>query len=64
MTASHLVIHQIRNMIEGGQSIEDVAEATVLPVAQVKRVMRAYDIRLPVKFDIPRPALRRLMAGR
>lgn len=64
MSASHLVIHQIRNMIEGGSSEQHVAEALALPLAQVKRLMRAYDIKPRRPVSVPPPPRHKLMGGR
>lgn len=64
MTASHLVIHQIRNMIEAGKTPVEAAEAVSLPERQVVRLMRAYDIRPKRPVTLARPPLHKLMGGR
>jgi NADH:ubiquinone oxidoreductase subunit E len=64
MTASHLVIHQIRNMIETGKDAQHVAEVLSLPLAQVKRIMRAYDIKPRRPVSVPLPPRHKLMGGR
>lgn len=64
MTASHLVIHQIRSLIESGKTPEEVAETVALPARQVTRLMRAYDIRPKRPSGISRAPLHKLMGGR
>lgn len=64
MTASHLVIHQIRNMIEAGKTPVEAAEAVSLPERQVVRLMRAYDIRPKRPITLAQPPLHKLMGGR
>lgn len=64
MTASHLVIHQIRSMIEAGKTPVEAAEAVSLPERQVVRLMRAYDIRPKRPVTLARPPLHKLMGGR
>ena len=64
MTASHLIIHQIRNLVEAGKTPAEVAETVVLPVRQVTRLMRSYDIRPRHPVQTTRPPLHKLMGGR
>lgn len=64
MTASHLIIHQIRNLIEGGKTEQEVAETLALPARQVVRLMRSYDIRPKRPLSVPSAPIHRLMAGR
>ena len=64
MTASHLVIHQIRGLIEAGKTKQEVAEIVVLSVRQVERVMRAYDIKPRRPVSVPPRPMHNLMGGR
>ncbi len=64
MSASHLVIHQIRSLCEAGKSPQEIAEAVSLPERQVVRLMRAYDIRPKRPVTLARPPLHKLMGGR
>ena len=64
MTASHLVIHQIRGLIQAGKTKQEVAEIVVLSVRQVERVMRAYDIKPRRPVSVPPRPMHKLMGGR
>lgn len=64
MSASYLIIHQIRSLVEAGKTEQEIAETVVLPVRQVTRLMRAYDIRPKRPVTIPRAPLNKLMGGR
>lgn len=64
MTASYLIIHQIRSLVEAGKTKQEVAEIVVLSVRQVERVMRAYDIKPRRPISVPPRPLHKLIGGR